>query len=230
MPAFARHSAALAVTAILNAALVCFLITWQSGGEAPEPAPVRTVPLEVVEPEVEHTELARPEPADAVTPSEPAEPAPLPPPPVPAIPLPEFRAAMPRLDLPAAVSVSADLPLYAAREMPPTPVPTAPRIRPVVQAPRVGTDRGPVLADPPDLSAYYPRRARLRGTTGTSSVRVTIDTQGSVTGVEVLHSTPAGVFDRAARRVARSLRFQPAQRGGRPVPVAVSFNLIWRLE
>jgi TonB family protein len=87
-----------------------------------------------------------------------------------------------------------------------------------------------VLLRPPDLADYYPRRARLSGTTGRSTVRVTVDERGAVTGVAVVDSTPPGVFDHAATRVARTLRFRPALRDGRPTRSAVSIDMIWRME
>jgi TonB family protein len=86
------------------------------------------------------------------------------------------------------------------------------------------------MIKPPNLSDYYPRRARMREITGRTQVRLTLDADGKVVRVEVLSSTPEGVFEVAARRVGRSLRFQPALRNNRPVATAVVLNLVWRLE
>jgi len=87
-----------------------------------------------------------------------------------------------------------------------------------------------VLLRPPDLAEYYPRRARMRGTTGSTRLRLTVDADGRVADVEVLDATPTGVFEHAARRVGRSLSFRPALRNGRPVPARVTLRLVWRLE
>jgi protein TonB len=87
-----------------------------------------------------------------------------------------------------------------------------------------------VLIEPPDLAAYYPRRARMQGVAGTTRIRLTLAADGRVTEVEVLDSTPPGVFEMAARRVGEALQFRPAVRDGRPVAARVSLNLVWRLE
>ena len=108
----------------------------------------------------------------------------------------------------------------------PGPVPNA---TPTAER-KPGTTRGPVFIDPPDLAAYYPRRARIEGVAGRTSIRLTLAADGRVTDVEVLDSTPPGVFETAARRVGAALQFQPAMRDGRPVAATVSLNLVWRLE
>ena len=131
------------------------------------------------------------------------------------------------------------MPLYTPAVIEPAaggrgPLDVRPAARPTKPAGRAvakpGTSRGPLMIQPPNLSDYYPRRARLREITGKSTIRLTIDARGKVTLAEVLASTPEGVFETAARRVGRSLHFQPALRNNRPVAATVLLNLLWRLE
>lgn len=67
----------------------------------------------------------------------------------------------------------------------------------------------------PDLE--YPEQALASGTKGTVKLRMKIDYKGAIREVEVLESTPKGVFDEAALKAARALKFKPAIRKGVPV-------------
>lgn len=247
--AWLRQGAALVATLALNAAMLAFLLVWRGrSGEAVPP--MRAVPLQVVEPEATEAELDEPEPAPEPDEPEPPVPPPLPepPPPEPVPPeLPDEPPPTTRLQL--VVPLTTDTPAFEAEIVlpppppepppvqPPPPKPPKPKPRPAPKpkpepkpAPRRGPDRNPAVIEPPDLSAYYPRRARMRGVTGRTTIRITIATDGSVADVRVLDSAPPGVFDHAAARVGRALRFQPALRDGRPVPATVSLRLVWRLE
>jgi len=234
----ARHAGAVALALTLNLALVLFMVTWLERSEASRPAAALAVPLQVRPLEPEEMEMAEGPATD--------EAGPVPPSPrQPALPEPEvLEVAAPDLSMPepalpalepakAATAASLAVPAFegAARGAP--PVPPAPpgggdaeEDEPAVGRP----SRGPVLLRPPDLSDYYPRRARMRGTTGVTRLRLTVDADGRVRDVEVLESSPAGVFEQAARRVGRSLSFRPALRDGRPVPARVTLRLVWRLE
>lgn len=81
-----------------------------------------------------------------------------------------------------------------------------------------------------DLERFYPRAARLRGLTGSTRVRLGIGADGAVTAVTVLASQPEGVFEAAAERLARSLRYRPALRAGAPVPSEVETVITWTLQ
>lgn len=81
-----------------------------------------------------------------------------------------------------------------------------------------------------DLDRFYPRTARAQGVTGSSHLRLTIDASGRVAAVEVLASTPAGVFDSACERLARSLRFRPATVAGQPVASIHETTITWTLK
>jgi len=230
-----RHSTAATVAVAVNVGLVALLATWRAGNGGAAVVPVRTVPLRVVEPEPLESRL---EPAErAVSPA---------PPPPPAAPLAEPlspKIPVDRADIdPAALAPLplgefdvAAVPAFTALTPAVTPTGTGPAGPP---SPAGGgtkpagarASRGPTMIKPPDLSDYYPRRALRRGTTGRTTVRLTIDSRGRVEAVRVIASTPPGVFETAAGRAARSLLFLPARRDGRPVRTSVTLNLIWKLD
>jgi len=232
----ARQALAATVTVAVNGAVVLMLSTWAGGQRPVDLRPVPSMPLNVmdVEPEdvpIAEAELSEDTPESPPVPSEPLLPAP----PMPAAP------AMPRLELPALTQggavqipvVASDLPDYDFEPVAPVVVAPAPRIAPPPKPaapPKAVPSRGPVLLQPPDLSAYYPRRARMRGITGKTTIRIRIGADGRVEDVNVVNSIPEGTFETAATRVGRSLRFRPATRDGRSVPVTVSLNLVWTLE
>jgi len=232
----ARHAGAVALALALNLALVLFMVTWLARRESSRPAAALAFPLQVQPIEPEEMEMAEGPVAEEAAPVPPApRPPPLPEPeilevtaPVPAMPQP----ALPTLEpADAATASSLAVPAFegVARGAPPAPPPVGggdAEGEPAVGRP----SRGPILMRPPDLSEYYPRRARMRGTTGATRLRLTVDADGRVRDVEVLASSPAGVFEHAARRVGRSLAFRPALRDGRPVPARVTLRLVWRLE
>ncbi len=235
----ARHIGAAVLAIALNLALVIFMVTWLQRSGSARPSTTPAVPLEVRPIEPEEMEMAEGPAVDEAVPSPSA-------PRQPPLPEPETLEvtaadlAMPEpapLALetaPVATASSLAVPAYealAAPSAPPAPPEPAGGGGDEAGKPTVGRpSRGPVLLRPPDLSAYYPRRARMRGTTGRTQIRLTVDADGRVTGVEVLSSTPSGVFEQAARRVGRSLSFRPALRRGNPVPARVTLRLVWRLE
>lgn len=81
-----------------------------------------------------------------------------------------------------------------------------------------------------DLDRYYPRSARLRAITGSTRLRLTISAEGRVVAVEVLESTPAGVFEHAAERLAGNLRFRPATAAGVAVPSTQDTTITWTMK
>jgi TonB family protein len=71
------------------------------------------------------------------------------------------------------------------------------------------------LVVPPELRASAPASIPLR---------LTLDTEGTVTDAEVLESHGAA-FDELARKAARALKFTPARRGGTAIPARIRFVL-----
>ncbi len=81
-----------------------------------------------------------------------------------------------------------------------------------------------------DLDRYYPRAARVRGIAGSTRLRISITAQGRVSNVEIMESTPAGVFDDAALRLANAMRYRPAQSAGKPVASEHFTSIEWTLR
>jgi TonB family protein len=211
---------------VLNGGLVFFLAAWTSRAGGVPPRPLQAVPLELVAVEAEGVEITSGEAVEVEDLAEPAAETELPAPP-------ELELSASQLELAAPAGASVyppgdDLLTGVSSTLPPYAV--SGQLASDALAPGSGADLGPVLISPPDLSHYYPRRALRLGTTGRTTVRLAVGADGRVGKVEVLNSTPAGVFEHAARRVGRALRFRPAVRGGRKVPASVSLNLIWKVE
>jgi TonB family protein len=98
---------------------------------------------------------------------------------------------------------------------PPTPAGTSRPAAPVVSPPVKKKDDGPI----------YPKQALDEGFGGEADVtlKITIDTNGAVTGAVV--ETPVGHgFDEAAIAAAQKLEFEPATRDGKPIPVVIRFH------
>lgn len=91
------------------------------------------------------------------------------------------------------IDPAVDLTYYTARQLDAQPVP-----------------RGEI--DP----VYPPEADRLRQS-GSVRVQVKVEADGRVSAVEVVESTPPGVFDASAMEAFRAARFQPGQKAGRPV-------------
>jgi protein TonB len=204
--------------------------------------------LVVVLSQVSHLHLALPEPPLSVRTLRQVEPeAPPPPPPEQREPPPEPAeevptVALPTLDLPSTAPASAlvlpDVPNLVANLDLPLSVPAFSTIAPV-SAP-AAAPAGAALGEPDqaaerladfDLDKFYPRAARLRNITGRSRVRIAIDAEGRVAGVEVLESTPPGVFEKATEQLGRAQRYRhPATRGGKPVPSTEDLIIDWTLK
>ena len=149
--------------------------------------------------------------------------------------------ALPNLDLPAvAPATSLALPAFGnadALELP-LSIPAfaiGPAAAP--PAPSAPTASGPPVFDTQaeregtfDLDRHYPRSARLHGVTGTTRVRIRIAASGRVADVQVLESAPPGVFEDAALRLARSMRYRPATAAGVAVESVQDTNIEWRIR
>jgi periplasmic protein TonB len=81
-----------------------------------------------------------------------------------------------------------------------------------------------------DLDRFYPRAAKARGIHGESTIRLAIDAGGKVTNCTLVSSSPPGVFEQAAERLGRSLRFRAAKRSGHAVPSTMTQHIVWTLK
>ena len=76
-------------------------------------------------------------------------------------------------------------------------------------------DQRAAATNHPDIE--YPERALAASISGTVRLQLKIDYQGVLREAVVLSARPAGVFDDAALKAARALKFKPAFRNGVPV-------------
>lgn len=81
-----------------------------------------------------------------------------------------------------------------------------------------------------DLERYYPRAAKIRGIEGESTVRLVLGADGKVISCTLISSTPPGVFEQAAERLCKSLRFRPAKKAGVAVSSTVTQHIAWKLK
>ncbi len=211
----------MAGAVVLNAALVILLSAWNlTGGQAFDP-PHRAVPLEVVDLPDEEMEIVTDEVLAAPAAAEAPAPPELPAPPMPqagAIIVPEY---------------SDDLPDFAPERIETSLASRLPGATKATGPASLGDPsrtRGPVLIQPPDLAGYYPRRAKIDGVTGKTTLRLDLSARGSVMNVTVISSTPEGVFETAAKRAAKTLTFRPALRNGQAIAVTTRLVMKWKLE
>ena len=94
----------------------------------------------------------------------------------------------------------------------------------------VGYDQAPQRISDLDLDRFYPRLARQRGITGTSVIQLVVSETGEVIAVEVVSSTPPGVFDKALNDLGRAQRFLPARYGNRPVRALWPMTITWTIK
>ena len=86
----------------------------------------------------------------------------------------------------------------------------------------------PASVVPPRLldrvEVEYPEEAQREGLTAIVRVRIVVDAAGRVASASVAESAGHG-FDEAALAAARKLRFEPAMRDGKPVPVQLDYEV-----
>lgn len=76
----------------------------------------------------------------------------------------------------------------------------------------------------------YPRRARQRGWQGRVVLHVAVDSRGHPTTIRIEQSSGHNVLDEAAYQTVATWMFQPASRGGRPVPGEAIVPVVFRLN
>lgn len=81
-----------------------------------------------------------------------------------------------------------------------------------------------------EIMPVYPEEARRRGIEGSVMVALHIDETGAVREVEVLESTPPGVFEAAVIAAYGQARFQPAVRAGRAVRYLGKYRVEFALQ
>ena len=79
------------------------------------------------------------------------------------------------------------------------------------------------------IELEYPVGALSKGVEGWVSVSYTVTAEGKVTGVKVLDSSPAGVFEAAATQALSRVRYKPMLRGGKPIAVVTKLRIAFRM-
>lgn len=79
------------------------------------------------------------------------------------------------------------------------------------------------------MRANYPAMALRAGLEADVTLKIEVDTQGSVTKVEIIKSGGAG-FDEEALKAVKLSRFEPAQKDGQNVPAEFTFIYKFRLQ
>ncbi len=122
--------------------------------------------------------------------------------------------------------------------------------KPVVEAPATQTiadsepapeptpvdvrDQTPVAASTLTRTKYaapkYPRAAQRRGQSGWVDIVFTVSVDGSVKDIEVMDSSPEGVFDSAAMRAVEKWAFEPVYDDGVLVEKRAGSRLVFALE
>lgn len=145
-------------------------------------------------------------------------------------PAPEVRLDITIPSLPTSIQLSSAPTLagLSAAQVAPAPNPTA------VAAPATAATAAPSLSEEVtplvDIPPNYPRRAVAAGIEGQVTLAFTITAEGRVENLRVTDASPAGVFEREARRAASRWRFAPRRENGRPVAREATKTLHFRLD
>lgn len=195
-----RMGLALAFSLALHFALVIGI----QGSRPRDADAVTTAPL-----------MARLEPAAVSEPQQRASEA-LPAPPVPAEPQPTEQAVTPDpVSAESKVSEQAVPKPPAAAAGDPTPAIEIPVIRdPTYYAARY-LDEYPKPLDP--IEPRYPEQAALTDLSGSVTLLLLIDDDGTLNEISVIEAKPESIFDEAALAAFRGVRFAPARKDGRAV-------------
>jgi len=128
-------------------------------------------------------------------------------------------------------------PQITVAKMPPHPV-----MPPPVQTAAAPTPPPPAPPKPQGITApvsiggshscenEYPPSAQRLNQEGTTAIKFTVNTDGSVTDVQVANSSGHDALDQAAIRCASSWRYKPALENGQPVPAPWTTNVQWKLQ
>lgn len=205
-PRMRRPLVALWISLAVHAALISLIQVSPSGAPAGgevvlqarlDPAASPVEPSPAPEPEPDSARLPTPTLVPtailgAAPPARPVEPPP---------PAPPARVTPPPVATPPAEPVRSALALDSAVDL------TYYTARQLDKQPTVRTDIDPV----------YPAEAERMRQSGTVRIQLKVEVDGRVSDVEVVESTPPGVFDASAIEAFRPARFTPAQKAGRPV-------------
>jgi protein TonB len=125
------------------------------------------------------------------------------------------------------------LPQITVVKMPPHPV-MPPPVQTAAAPPAPPKPQGisaPVsIGGSHSCQSEYPPSAQRLNQQGTTSIKFTVNTDGSVSDVHVVDSSGHDTLDQAAIRCASSWRYKPALQNGQPVPAPWTTNVQWTLQ
>jgi protein TonB len=81
-----------------------------------------------------------------------------------------------------------------------------------------------------DIHPDYPTEADRRRLSGSVKLQIKLEADGRVSDIEVVESTPKGMFEESALAAFRQARFSPAQRNGRPVRARILIEVKYDYE
>lgn len=94
-----------------------------------------------------------------------------------------------------------------------------------------GEETADTLPQPKVKSPFiYPKGAKSKGVTGYVLLSVQVEVDGTIDKIEVIESSPAGVFDDSAITGIKNWRFSPGLYQGKPVKVWVKQKIRFSLE
>jgi protein TonB len=147
-------------------------------------------------------------------------------PPTPIVPQPDIQIQIPKP--PPRIHVARMHP-HAAAPAPvqmaatPAPAPPAPPKPKGITAPvSIGISH--------NCGRAYPAVAQRLNQQGITTVRFTVNTDGSVSNVRVVKSSGHEMLDDAATGCASAWRYRPALENGQPVPASWTANVQWRIR
>jgi protein TonB len=80
-----------------------------------------------------------------------------------------------------------------------------------------------------NIRKYYPEAEHRAGVSGRVNISLVVGKDGAVGGVSVAASGGAA-FDEAAKKVVLAMRFSPARKAGKPVPVEINEEIEFQYD
>lgn len=148
-------------------------------------------------------------------------------PPVPVVPPPEIQIQTPKPPPHVKVAKMRPHPVIVAaapvqKAAPPAPPPAPPKPRGITAPVSIGAAH--------NCEKQYPPLAVRLSQEGTTTVRFLVNTDGSVSNVQVARSSGHEMLDQAAIGCAGAWRYRPALQEGRPVAAPWTTAVQWKLK
>jgi TonB family protein len=100
---------------------------------------------------------------------------------------------------------------------------------------KAGADEPPLVTEASlsrvrSIELDYPEDALRKGVEGWVDLSFQVTTEGKVTKVAVLDSSPPKVFDTAASRALSRVRYKPVLQGGKPIVVNAKLRIVFHMQ